>query len=172
MFMQPGSIYSKVRPGHLCHVWIPAARLSVVGVYGPLRSARAANAMPAFWDELVQSAKQLTTGTTVVVGDLNTALALQDTTSGLPLPASKELQRLAADGWRDIYRELHGDQLKYSYWDSRGAYRIDYAMLSPAAPRANYVDYLSELAGYKLGRWSTDPNALVASDHAALVFDL
>jgi exonuclease III len=128
--------------------------------------------VPAFWDELLQSAKQLAKGTAVIVGDLNTALGPLDTTSGLPLPASKELQRLAADGWRDIYREVHGDRQEYSYWDSRGAYRIDYAMLSPTAPPARFADYVRELGGYNLGRWSRDPKAPPASDHAALLFDI
>ena len=170
--MQPGSTSSRVLPGHWCHVWLPEARISVVGIYGPLRRKGVANLVKAFWDELVQSAKQLTTDTAVVVGDLNTAVAPYDTTSGLPLPASKELQRLADDGWRDIYREIHGDQLAYSYWDRRGAYRIDHAMLSPAAPPARYAHYLRELAGYQLGGWSRDPQAMVASDHAALLFDI
>jgi hypothetical protein len=40
MAMQPGSTASKVLPGHLCHVRIPAARLSIVGVYGPLHGNR------------------------------------------------------------------------------------------------------------------------------------
>jgi exonuclease III len=170
--MRPGSTSSRVLPGHWCHVWLPAARVSLVGIYGPLRHKGVANLVPAFWDELIQSARQLTTATAVVVGDLNTAVAPCDTTSGLPLPASKELQRLADDGWRDIYREIHGDQLAYSYWDRRGAYRIDHAMLSPAAPPARYAHYLRELAGYQLGGWSRDPQAMVASDHAALLFDI
>ena len=170
--MQPGSTSSTVLPGHWCHVWLPAAGVSIVGIYGPLRRKGVANPVPAFWDELVQLAKQLTTAKAIVVGDLNTAVAACDTTSGLALPASKELQRLADDGWRDIYREIHGDRPEYSYWDSRGAYRIDHAMLSPAAPRARNAEYLRELAGYNLGRWSKDPQALVASDHAALLFDI
>lgn len=87
-------------------------------------------------------AKQLTTAKAIVVGDLNTAVAQCDSTSGLPLPASKELQRLTDDGWRDTYREIHGDRLEYSYWHSGDAYRIDHAMLSPAAPRARNAEYL------------------------------
>jgi exonuclease III len=121
---------------------------------------------------MTMAARQLATERAIVIGDLNTALARSDTTSRLPLPASKELQRLAADGWRDVYREIHGDREAYSYWDSRGAYRIDYAMLSPAAPAARYADYLREAAGFNLGRWSRDPQALVASDHAALIFEI
>jgi exonuclease III len=107
-----------------------------------------------------------------MVGDLNTALALTDTTTGLPLPASKDLRRLVGDGWRDAYREVHGDKSDYSYWESRGAYRIDFAMLSPVAPRAQHVAYLREVAGYTLGKWSTDAGALLASDHAALLVDI
>jgi exonuclease III len=170
--MQPGSTSSKVLPGHWCHVWLPSARLSVVGVYGPLRRKGLANPVPAFWDEIAQAATQLATDTAVVVGDLNTAVAPRDTESGLPLPASKYLQKLAASGWRDIYREIHGDRQEWSYWDSRGAYRIDYAMLSPAAPAAKNADYLREKAGYNLGRWSKDQQALVASDHAAFIFEI
>jgi exonuclease III len=77
-----------------------------------------------------------------------------------------------AAGWRDVYREMHGDRQEFSYWDSRGAYRIDYAMLSPAVPPARFANYLRETAGYNLGRWSRDPQALVASDHAALLFEI
>lgn len=170
--MEPGPMASKVLPGHWCHVWLPSPGLSVVGVYGPLRRKSFANPVPTFWAELVQTAKQLTAEIAIVVGDLNTAIARSDTTSGLPLPASKELQRLVADGWRDVYREIHGDRQEFSYWDSRGAYRIDYAMLSPTAPPARSADYLRETAGYHLGRWSRDPQALVASDHAALLFEI
>jgi exonuclease III len=89
--IQPGSTSSKVLPGHWCHVWLPAMRVSIVGIYGPLRGKGVANLVPAFWEELLQTAKQLTTGTAVVVGDLNTAIAPCDTTSGLPLPAAKDL---------------------------------------------------------------------------------
>jgi exonuclease III len=128
--------------------------------------------VPAFWEELIESAKQLANVTAVIVGDLNTALTPGDTTSGLPLPASKDLQRLTADGWRDIYREIHGNQVEYSYWDSRGAYRIDFAMLSPAAPRPRHVSYVRELAGYTLGKWDTGPSSPLASDHAALMVDI
>jgi exonuclease III len=170
--MQPGPTTNTVLPGHWCHVCLPSAGLSVVGVYGPLRRKGLANSVPTFWNELMEVSKRLSAETAVVVGDLNTALAPRDTSSGLPLPASKELQRLAADGWRDVYREIHGDRADYSYWDSRGAYRIDYAMLSPAAPAARYAGYLRETAGYNLGRWSGEPQAVLASDHAALVFEI
>jgi exonuclease III len=170
--MQPGSTSSRVLPGHWCHVWLPEARISIVGIYGPLRRKGAAKLVPAFWDELIQSAKQLATNTAVLVGDLNTAAAPEDTTSGLPLTASKELQRLSDDGWRDVYREVHGNRPAYSYWEGRGAYRIDHAMLSPAAPRARKADYLRECAGYELGRWSGNPRAHIASDHAALLFEI
>jgi len=170
--MQPGPTTSKVLPGHWCHVVLPSAGLSVVGVYRPLRRTGVANPMPTFWNELNQATKLLSAEAAVVIGDLNTALAPNDTSSGVPLPASKELQRLAAEGWRDVYREVHGDRPDYSYWDSRGAYRIDYAMLSPAAPAARYAEYLRETAGYHLGRWSREPQADVASDHAALVFEI
>lgn len=169
--MNPGSTSSTVLPGHWCHVWLPAAGVAVVGIYGPLRRKGVANRLPAFWDELVQSAKQLTSVKAIVLGDLNTAVAPCDTTSGLPLPASKELQRLADYGWRDIYREIHGNRLEYSYWQSGDAYRIDHAMLSPAAPRARNAEYVRELAGYQLGRWPGNPDASIASDHAALLFD-
>ncbi len=169
--MQAGPTSSTV-PGHWCHIRLPSAGLSVVGVYGPLRRKGVANSVPTFWNELREVTKQFTAETAIVVGDLNTALAPSDTSSGLPLPASKELQRLAADGWRDVYREIHGDRADYSYWDSRGAYRIDYAMLSPAAPASLYAGYLRETAGYNFGRWSRDPGAVVASDHAALLFEI
>jgi exonuclease III len=172
MPMHPGSTSSRVLPGHWCQVWLPAAGVSVVGIYGPLRRKGVANPVKAFWDELVQSAKQLTSAKAIVVGDLNTAVAPCDTTSGLPLPASKELQRLADDGWRDIYREIHGDRLEYSYWHRGDAYRIDHAMLSPGAPRARNAEYLRECAGYHLGRWRGNPQALIASDHAALLFEI
>jgi exonuclease III len=170
--MQSGPTTSQALPGHWCHVLLPTAGLSVLAIYGPLRRKGVVNPGPAFWGELVDAAQQLTTEKAIVVGDLNTALAPRDTTSGLPLPASKELKRLADYGWRDVYREMNGDRANYSYWDSHGAYRIDYAMLSPAAPAARYADYLRETAGYNLGRWSKDPQALVASDHAALLFEI
>jgi exonuclease III len=168
--MQPGSTSSRVLPGHWSHVWLPAARLSVVAIYGPLRGKGVANLVPAFWEELIQAAKQLTIGRAVVIGDLNTATAPCDTTSGLPLPASNDLQRLADDGWRDAFREVNGDRRAYSYWDHRGAYRIDHAMLSPATPPVRGADYVTELDGFSLGGWPRDTHAV--SDHAALVLDL
>jgi exonuclease III len=170
--MQPGPTTSKVLPGHWCHVLLPSPGFSVVAVYGPLRRKGVVNPVPAFWNEMLEAAQQLTTEKAIVVGDLNTALAASDTTSGLALPASKELRRLGDYGWRDVYREVNGDRADYSYWSSGGAYRIDYAMLSPAVPAARYAEYLRETAGYHLGKWSKDPQALVVSDHAALLFEI
>jgi exonuclease III len=170
--IRPGSMSSRILPGHLCHVQVPDARLSIVGVYGPLRRNGIANPVPAFWEELLQSARHLSTEMAVIVGDLNTAIAPCDTSSGRALPASKSLQRLASEGWRDVFREVHGDRQDYSYWEGRGAYRIDLAMLSPAAPVVRSADYVRELGGYHLGKWSSDPQAVVASDHAALLLDI
>jgi exonuclease III len=169
--MEAGSTSSAVLPGHWCHVWLPSAKVSVVGIYGPLRRKGFPKLVPAFWDELVRSAAQLAGETAVIVGDLNTAVAPSDTTSRLPLPAAKDLQRLADDGWRDAFREIHGDRLMFSYQERRGAYRIDHAMLSPAAPPVRYAEYLTELAGYTFGVWPRDPQSPVVSDHAALLFD-
>jgi exonuclease III len=81
------------------------------------------------------------------------------------------LERLAVDGWRDVFREVHGSRSAYSYWDSRGVYRIDHALLSPSRPPARTAEDLRELAGYKLGGWPRYPHAATASDHAALLFD-
>lgn len=172
MPMRPGSTSSRVLPGHWCHMWLPAVRVSIVGVYGPLYRKGVARLVPRFWEELLQSAKELATHSAVLVGDLNTATAARDTTSGYPLLAGKELQRLADDGWRDAFREVHGDRSAYSYWDSRGGYRIDHAMLSPAAPLARDAEYVRDLAGYRLGRLPGEAETPIASDHAALLFDL
>jgi exonuclease III len=168
----PGSTSSMVLPGQWCHIEIPSARLSVVGVYGPLRRTGVANPVSAFWNDLLDTTKRLSTEPTVLVGDLNTVIAPQDTTSRLLMPGSKELQRLAADGWTDVFREIRGDLQEYSYWEARGAYRIDYAMRSPAAPPARAAEHIRELGGYSLGTWSEDPKATLASDHAALLFDI
>lgn len=168
----PGSTASTVLPGQWCHIEIPSARLSVIGVYGPLRRRGVASPVQAFWNDLLDSTKRLSTQPTIVVGDLNTVMAPQDTTSGLLMPGSKELQRLAADGWTDVFREIHGDRPEYSYWEARGDYRIDYAMRSPAAPTARHAEYIREVPGYSLGKWSPQPKATLASDHAALLFDI
>lgn len=168
----PGATTSRALPGQWCHVEMPSERLSLVGVYGPLRRKGAANQVQAFWDDLLESTKRLSNKPTLVLGDLNTVMAPQDTTSGLLMPGSKELQRLAADGWIDVFREIHGGRREYTYWEARGSYRIDYAMRSPAAPPARQAEYISEVAGYSLGKWSPAPKAKVASDHAALVFDI
>jgi exonuclease III len=168
----PGSTASTVLPGHWCHIVIPSARLSVVGVYGPLRRRGVADPVQAFWNDLLDSTRRLSTQPTIVVGDLNTVMAPQDTTSGLLMPGSKELQRLAGDGWSDVFREIHHDRPEYSYWETRGAFRIDYAMRSPAAPPARSAEYIRKLAGYSLGRWSEDPKSTLASDHAAILFDI
>jgi len=168
----PGSTASMVLPGQCCHIKIPSSRLSVVGVYGPLPRRGIASPVQAFWNDLLDSTRRLSTEPTIVVGDLNTVMAPQDTTSGLLMPGSKELQRLAADGWTDVFREIHGDRPEYSYWEARGEYRIDYAMRSPAAPTARHAEYIREVPGYSLGKWSPDPKATLASDHAALLFDI
>ncbi len=168
----PGPTASTVLPGQWCHVEIPSVRLSVVGVYGPLHRKGVASPVQAFWNDLLDSARRLSSEPTIVVGDLNTVMAPQDTTSGLLMPGSKELQRLAADGWRDVFREIHGDRPEHSYWEARGKYRIDYAMRSPAAPTARHAEYIREAAGYSLGKWSSEPKATLASDHAALLLDI
>jgi exonuclease III len=95
-----------------------------------------------------------------------------DSTSGLGLAAHEELEGLIESGWRDAFREIHGDEKAYSFWNHQGAYRIDHALLSPAVPPAKRADYILELDGFSLGEPNPAAKSRRTSDHAALVVDL
>ena len=170
--MRPGHTQSSTLPAHWVHVVLPDSAMSVVGVYGPLYVAGTARLVPRFWEGLLEPAETLANSPALIVGDLNTAPAACDSSTRRPLQAAKYLQKLQEAGWRDAYRELHGEAEAYSYWNYQGSFRIDHAMLSPRAPAPISAQYVIESAGHRLRAWPKPPGVSTPSDHAVLKIEL
>lgn len=99
----------------------------------------------------------------VVMGDFNTAHREIDIarpkdnrkTSGFRPEEREELDRWLCSGWTDSFRSRYPDTVRYSWWSQRKGvrernigWRIDYALLSPAAASALVECYIfTEVTG-------------------------
>lgn len=170
--LTPGAEHSSIEPGRLVHVRVERWA-DVVGVYGPLPVRARPSKVTAFWHELEASARRLETRPAVVCGDLNTAPAATDSSSGrwLQPTAAAALQRILATGWRDAYREVHADCAGFTFRDYQGAYRIDHILCSPLCTPPSAMSVVSTAAGFEFCRDRRTDRAPQLSDHAALIAD-
>jgi exodeoxyribonuclease III len=122
-----------------------------------------------FWNFLVDTWAPAVEGkAAVLTGDLNTGLHYRDE-EGATLVCAERMQQLESAGWRDAWVERSPKLRPPASWWSPGynnPFRLDHALLSPDAPKAKRVDYLTSL----------DDELLCGtggcSDHTPLVVDL
>ena len=105
----------------------------------------------------------------VIIGDLNTGLHEWDE-PGRDFVCADDMAALYASGWRDAWADCNPGVRPPGTWWSRvgNPFRLDHAILSPAAPRCTSIRYESEVAG--IGHPDFGWRSL--SDHAALIIDL
>ncbi len=136
-------------------VAVEFARLRLCGIYMPNLKAKV-----PYWEALL-AALAAAEGNVLAIGDFNTCRPYLDE-AGMFDKTGYFMDRIAAIGFRDLWRERHPDGREYSWYSSRGnGFRIDHAFLSPdLARRAGTVVYSHEerLAGL--------------SDHSPLLLEL
>jgi exonuclease III len=155
-----GSITGAPMRERWLHAVIPSLGIEVGAVYLPLELIRDRERKRRFWSWLDDAAGDLATRPSLLVGDLNTGNDELDRSGGARYRCADSFDRLAARGWRDLYRELSASGRAYSWWSRAGnGYRIDHCLASPAARswRPQSVAYL--------------PGDGI-SDHAALAVEL
>lgn len=102
-----------------------------------------------YWQFLVDgAAPTLVDKRAVVIGDLNTGLHHRDELRAT-LKCHEHMSALEASGWRDAWGELHPDERPPGSWFSPkygNPFRLDHALLSPAAPQALSISYRTGLS--------------------------
>jgi exonuclease III len=136
-------------------VAVEFARLRLCGIYMPNLKAKV-----PYWEALI-AALAAAEGNVLAIGDFNTCRPFLDE-AGTFDKTGYFMDRVAAIGFCDLWRERNPELREYSWYSSRGnGFRIDHAFLSPAlARRAGTVAYSHEerLAGL--------------SDHSPLLLEL
>jgi exonuclease III len=105
----------------------------------------------------------------LLIGDLNTGVHYRDEL-GATFSYHQDFRELEERGWRDAWTERQPrGRPPGSWWSPRynNPFRLDHALLSPAAPRSRTAEYPTELAdGTRLCGTGT------LSDHAPVVITL
>ncbi len=119
-------------------------------------------------------------GPAVLCGDFNVVPAALDSWNEEALAGSifhteqerSRLHGLLAQGWVDLFRELHPETPAFSWWDYRGGafhrrqgLRIDLLLASPGAARSARAVEIDR-------DWRKKHEGLTPSDHAPVVADL
>lgn len=149
-------------------VHVEVAGWHIIGCYIPGKAS--GQRKLDFWRHLVEVAgptmKDLPA---VIVGDLNTGLHEIDE-PGRDFVCADDMARLYESGWRDAWAECQpGVRPPGTWWSHVGnPFRLDHAILSPAAPKGATVRYDQQVAG--IGHPGFGWRNL--SDHAALILDL
>lgn len=142
-------------PCRLLRVEIGGVRLC--GVYMPNLLAKV-----PYWEALIASlAAESLSAAGLAIGDFNTCRAYVDEPGAIDGTAYF-LDRIAAIGFCDLWRERYPEGREYSWYSTRGnGFRIDHAFLSAALMgRAGEI------------RYSHDDRRVGLSDHAPLLLDL
>ena len=141
-------------PYRLVHVEI--GKLALCGVYMPNLMAKV-----PYWEAVVAAMAARIEGHALAIGDFNTCRAFVDEPGAIDRCAYF-LDRVAALGFCDLWRERYPEGREYSWYSHRGnGFRIDHAFLSPALAR-----------GAGPVRYSHDERLSGLSDHSPLILDL
>ena len=137
-------------------VAVELADFRLIGIYMPNLKAKV-----PYWDALIAALAANGEGAAVAIGDFNTCRPYLDEAGAIDATAYF-MDRIAAIGFCDLYRERHPDGRDFSWYSTRGnGFRIDHAFLSrQLVARAGAVRYshTERLAG--------------VSDHSPLILDL
>lgn len=137
-------------------VRVEIGRLSLCAVYMPNLLAKV-----PYWEAVVATLAAEAGGHALAIGDFNTCRAYLDEAGAIDRCAHF-MDRVAAIGFCDLWRERNPDGREFSWYSHRGnGFRIDHAFLSRAlARRAGEV------------RYSHDERLSGLSDHSPLILDL
>ncbi len=124
----------------------------------------------AFHDAVLHLARRWRRGPALFVGDTNTGISgLDDVTHVFTAREEAWMRGLQAAGWRDVFRDRHGDKRVYTWYspNAGNGFRLDQAFVNPRLmDQVNGVHYA----------WGVDETAPkrrdALSDHAALILDL
>ncbi len=124
------------------HATVP---LSLGGVHAPAADGpipiaekpRLQRETDCFWQALRPVLQRRLDTPYVLIGDLNTGLALDQHIAGISDSAAfvgaPHITALRDEGWLDAWRHLHGERQEYTWRHGRsGGWRLDGAWLSPA----------------------------------------
>ena len=131
-------------------------RFRLTGIYMPNLRAKV-----PYWEALIAALSPHSLGDALAIGDFNTCRAYVDE-PGATDATAHFLDKLAAIGFCDLWRERHPEGREYSWYSTRGnGFRIDHAFLSARlAARAGSVHY------------SHDERRAGLSDHSPLLLEL
>jgi exonuclease III len=143
-------------------------------VYGPLPGIDGSVATEKYWTWLTTIASAWANRPALLCGDFNSGHPGLDSQNSYPFPAASHFVGLSDIGWRDAFRECHGESWEYSWRSPQNGFRIDHCLLSPAGPPPISVAYIREVGPVALGGF--EPGAQTAtralSDHAALMVEI
>jgi exonuclease III len=107
-------------------------------------------------------------------GDFNSGNPALDSQNSYPFPGARHFVGLGDIGWRDAFRECHGNVWEYSWRSRQNGFRIDHCLLSPAAPTPILAAYFRTVGQFALGGFEPDAQTGThsLSDHAALVVEI
>jgi exonuclease III len=143
---------------------IPAAGMRLLACHVPPKISIGVEQKTAFWDTLLNYARQHIDANSMIIGDLNTGAPHRDEHRST-LYCAEHFEELGRLGWVDAWRKFHGPTKKEWTWTfpSRPSYgyRLDHAFCSPGL--ANRLQACSYSHAERLQR---------LSDHSILILDL
>ncbi len=123
-----------------------------------------------FHDAVLKLAQRWRRGPALLVGDTNTGISgIDDVTHVFTAREEAWMHGLQAAGWRDVFRDQHGDKRVYTWYSpyAGNGFRLDQAFVNP--------QLITHISGIHYA-WGIDPSAPkrrdALSDHAALILDL
>lgn len=130
---------------------------------------RASGRKAMFHDAVLAVARRWRPGPALLIGDTNSGrIGVDEEAPAFDRREDGWMAALAAAGWRDAYRALHGDRRAYTWYspNAGNGFRLDQAFCNAALlPRLRAVRHV-------WGRVERDARRDALSDHAALVVDL
>lgn len=140
--------YGDATDGHrFQHVDVLGTSWSIAAAYVP-GFEHGSDRKERFWRFLLDRLGSDVANPTLLCGDLNTGLHYRDEL-GATFRSHQQQGELERAGWRDAWIERNPTQRPPGTWFSpqyNNPFRLDHALLSPAAPRAVSVDYPSAIA--------------------------
>ncbi|WP_179131304.1 endonuclease/exonuclease/phosphatase family protein [Candidatus Entotheonella palauensis] len=147
---------------------IACERSFIIGVMHVPNAVRGRKA--PFHDAVLHLAQRWRRGPALFVGDTNTGISgLDDVTHVFSAREEAWMHGLQAAGWRDVFRDWHGDKRVYTWYspNAGNGFRLDQAFVN-----ARLMDQVSGIHY----AWGIDDHAPTRrdalSDHAALILDL
>lgn len=126
--------HQKARRRRLVEAEVPALGLTVIGVHVPPDGP--GTGREAVFQALVAAARRRRDEGCVLIGDLNAGRHFLDET-GATLTCTRLMGALAAMGYADAWRVIHGEKREFSWYSHEGeGFRIDHALVSGCLSRS------------------------------------